>query len=128
MPLKLVLGKAGEPLRDAVGIALGLPVEHFRLAGKLELPRLDRVSQDVPDQTQPPAGLQDPAHFGDRRLGVEPMPGISNQDRVQRSIFNRYRRRVGLVAPGGRIVPGQHSEHSWIWLNRLHGQAARQKP
>jgi hypothetical protein len=60
--LKLGLGKVGEPLCDAGGIALGLPVELFRLAGQLELPRLDRVSQDVPDQTQPPSGLHDSAH------------------------------------------------------------------
>lgn len=86
-----------------------------------------RVSQDVPDQAQPPSWLHDSAQFSDGRLGVEPMPGVSREDRVERSVLNRNGGRVRLVAPGGRIVLGQDSKHACMWLDRLHDQAARQQ-
>jgi hypothetical protein len=51
---------------------------------------------------------------------------VPRLDRL-RSIVNGYSRRVGLVAPGGAIVPGQDGKHSCVRLDRLHCQTARQK-
>jgi hypothetical protein len=51
------------------------------------LPRLDRLRDDVPEQAEPAAGLEHAPDLRDGWLGVEPLPGIGDHDRVERSVI-----------------------------------------
>jgi len=87
LELKVVIVEVREPSVQARNRPLALPVVLICITSDRELPGFNRLSDHIPHETEPTSWLKYSANLSDRGLGLEPVPGVSNQDSFQRPVL-----------------------------------------